>query len=125
MKTKIFSHNGVIGAETDIENGKFINDIKAEGQMGCVISTKEVLITKDAIEILKNAERESDSFAPIMLTKHSDNEGSIGLLGFGMHLFKDEDLCIGRDCDISILDDCEILPDTEIPVEFKTFADSL
>ena len=123
MRTKIFSYKGIIGAKTDLDKGQFINDPKAKGQLGCVISTTEIDITKEAKEILKNAPREGGSFSSIMLTKHSDGSGaSIGLMGGWKHLFSGEDLMIGRDCDTSILDDCNEVK-IEIPEEFKKVID--
>jgi hypothetical protein len=125
MKTKIFAYKGVIGAETDIENGKFINDPKGSGQLGCVISTTEIDITKEAKELIKSAPRERGSFAPIMLTKHSDGSGSsIGLFGFYKHIFSGEDLCIGRTCETSVLNDCNET-EIEIPNEFKELVDTM
>jgi len=123
MRTKIFAYKGVIGAETDLDNGKFINNPKDGGQLGCVIDTKEVDITKEAKELLRSAKREGGSFAPIMLTKHTDGGSSIGLMGFWKHLFAEEDLCIGRTCETSVLDDCNET-EIEIPVGFITFVDS-
>lgn len=125
MRTKIFAYKGVIGAETDLDEGKFLNDIKSPGQLGCVISTTEVDITKEAKDLIKNARREGGSFAPIMLTKHSDGSGSsVGIMGAGKHLFAGEDLCIGRTCDKSVLDDCNEV-EMEIPEEFITVVDSM
>lgn len=107
MKTKIFAYKGVIGAETDLDKGKFLNNPKAGGQLGCVIDTSEVQITKEAKELIKNAPREGGSFAPIMLTRANDGRTSVGLFGFWKHIFHGEDLCIGRTCDTSVLDECE------------------
>ena len=118
MKTKIFAHNGVVGAETDLENGKFINDINGGGQLGCVIHTNECQITKEAKGLIRNARREGGSFAAIMLTKHADDSGSsIGLFGFGKHMFAGEDLCIGRTCEVSVLEDMEEV-EIDVPKEF-------
>jgi len=123
MRTKIFSYKGVIGAETHLKKGKFINNPLSKGQLGCVIHTKEIDITKEAKDLIRNAPREGGSFAPIMLTRHADGSGSsIGIMGFWKHAFAGEDLCIGRDCDISVLDDCTEV-DMEVPADFKEFVD--
>jgi hypothetical protein len=126
MRTKIFFYKDVLGAETDIENGKFLNDPKGGGQLGVVVPVEEIDITPAAVEALKNAKREGGSFAPVMLTKHSDqseSKASIGLFGFGKHLFTGEDLCIGRTCDKSILELCNVA-DFELPEDFKEYIDS-
>lgn len=121
MKTKIFAYKGILGAETDLKKGKFLNKPLEVGQLGCIISTSEVKITKEAIELLKKAPREGGSFAPIMLTKHSDGESSISLMGFHKHLFEGEDLCIGKICDTSILENCSKL--LKIPQDFINYID--
>ena len=129
MKTRIFAHRGVVGAVTDMENGKFINDPMGGGQLGCVIDVNEVEMTTAAKEAIRGAGREGGSFAPIMLTQHADEVGgaSIGLFGRGFHLFHGEDLKIGRTCDLSVLDQIEINDDLEIPQreEFESYVDSL
>ena len=48
---------------------------------------------------------------------------SIGLMGFWKHLFSGEDVCIGRTCDTSILDDCSEV-EMEVPEGFKAVVDS-
>jgi hypothetical protein len=122
MKTKIFAYKGVVGAITDLQNGKFLNTPTAAGQLGCVVSTDEVQITKEAKEVIKGAPREGGSFAAIMLTKHNDGKSSISLMGFRYHAFFGKDLCIGRNCDTSILNDCEEV-EIEVPSDFKNFVD--
>ena len=122
MKTKIFAYKGVIGAMTDLDEGKFINNPKDVGQLGCVIDTNEVDITSEAKEVLRNARREGGSFAPIMLTKHTDGTSSVGLMGFWKHIYVGEDLCIGRTCNTSVLDECNEV-EIEIPEGFKEVVD--
>lgn len=123
MKTKIFEYKGNLAANTDLENGKFINNPKEGGQLGCVVHTNEIEITKAAKDLIKKARRESGSFAPLMLTKHADDSGSsIGLFGFWKHNFG-KDFTIGRDCDLSILEDCTEI-EMEAPEDYKTFIDS-
>lgn len=125
MKTQIFAYKNNLGATTDIEGGTFINDIKGPGQLGCVISTSEIQISTDAKELIRKASREGGSFAEIMLTKHNDNnvhgKSSIGLMGFRLHHFG-EDFNISRDCELSVLEDCEEVVDN-IPQGYKDFID--
>lgn len=122
MKTQIFAYKGNLGATTDLENGKFINKPLDPGQLGCVISTKEASITTEAKELLKRARREGGSFAEIMLTRHSDGSGtSIGFLGFRKHNFG-KDFCVSRDCDLSVLDDIEVIEEAA-PEDYRSFID--
>ena len=116
MKTKIFAYKGILGAETDLENGVFLNNPLASGQLGCIIPIEQIEITQEAIDLLKTVPRERGSFAPIMLMKNH-----IGLLGFSKHLFQGEDLCIGRQCDLSTLDKLTVVD--YLPVDFKQFID--
>lgn len=130
MNLKIFAYKGVLGAESDLKKGKFINSPNETGQMGIVVATNNVDITKEAKELLRKAPKESGSFAPIMLTKHDDNvpkehgKSSIGLFGFHKHAFGGEDLAIGRTCDVSILDDCNEV-EMELDEEFKKYVDTV
>ena len=122
MKTRIFSYKGNLGATTDIENGVFINDVMGEGQLGCVVSTDQIEITEGAKEMIRNAKREGGSFATIMLTDHNDGGSSIGLMGFNKHHFGTS-IEIGRDCELSVLDKCEVVGDEIIPDDYKEFID--
>ena len=111
-----------------IESGEFINDPGGKGQMGCVIRSDNVDITKEAKELLRNAPREGGSFSTVMLTVHDesiqerDGRSSLGLMGFHKHLLIGEDLMLGRDCDTSALDDMNEV-EMEIPEDFKTMLD--
>lgn len=129
MRTQIFAYKGVLGAITDLDNGKFLNDPRSDGQFGVVVPVEEIDISPEAVSLLLNAPREGGSFAPIMLTKHSvlydgDSKASIGLFGFWKHLFKGSDLCIGRDCDKDVLNLCNII-DIIPPDGFKSVIDEL
>jgi len=125
MKTQIFAYKKNLGATTDIEGGTFINNIKAPGQLGCVVSTSEIQISKEAKELIRKASREGGSFAEIMLTKHSNSDehgkSSIGLMGFRLHHFG-KDFNISRDCELSVLEDCEEVVDNT-PDGYKDFID--
>ena len=128
-RTKIFSYKGFLAAETDLDDGVFLNDPKAGGQLGVVIPSTEVDITTEAKELLENAKREGGSFAPIMLTKHDDSiveehgKSSIGLMGFWRHLYAPEEILIGRDCDTKVLEDLTIDDTIEVPEELKNVID--
>lgn len=125
MNSKIFEYKGYLAAETDLNNGVFINKPLEPGQLGCVIDTKNVDITKAAKELIKKAKREGGSFADIMLTKHNDGGSSIGLLGGWKHNFGTlENFCISRDCDLSVLDNCNEVK-MDAPQDFREFIDSL
>lgn len=126
MKTKIFTYKGNLAAETDLINGKFINNPLSPGELGCVIDTAEVEITKEAKELIRKASREGGSFSEIMLTKHANNidsKSSIGLMGGNKHHFGTS-FSIGRDCDLSVLEDCTEV-EMEAPQDYKKFIDLL
>jgi hypothetical protein len=112
MKTRIFSYKNAIGATTDLDNGIFLNNPKAEGQIGCVVSLDEVEITAEAQSLLQTVPLESGSFGMLMI-----NKSSIALTGFWVHLYIGEDLCLGRDADLSGI--LALTPtEIELPVEF-------
>lgn len=124
MKTKIFAYKTFIGAETDIDNGTFLNDPKKVNQLGCIVPIGELEITKEAKDLLFKAKRESGSFAQIMITRLNGGNSNIGLMGFGKHAFDTSEPVISSDCDLTILDD---IPDSiiELPKDFIAFIDSL
>jgi len=124
---KIFAYKGNVGVEIDHENGKFLNDPNAGGQLGCVIRTDEVEISQEAKDLIKACKQGGGSFSELMLTEHDasihDESGrsSIGVLGFGkVHLGTDFE--IGRTCTKSVLDHCTLVPN-EVPEDYKAFID--
>lgn len=124
---KIFAYKGNIGITVD-DDGKFINDPFAAGQLGAVISTNEVEISKEAKDIIRKAHRAGGSFAEFMLTEHAGGaidahgKSSICVPGIGkVHLGTDFE--IGRTCELSVLDDCTEVPN-EVPEDYKEFIDS-
>jgi hypothetical protein len=123
MKTKIFAYKNNLGAITDMENGVFLNRPLDPGQLGCVVPSTEVEITREAVSLIRNAHRSGGSFADIMLTRHAVGTGSsIGLIGCGLHHFG-SDFEISRTCDLSVLDDMTITED-EAPESYREFIDS-
>ena len=121
MRTRIFAYRGIVGAETDLDNGHFLNNPKKSGQLGCTMLASEVDITPEAKEILRNAPRESGSFSSIMLTRRDDGVSFISLLGYWKHVFMGNELMIGRDCDTTVLDDCNEDSSMVIPEDFISF----
>ena len=124
----IFAYNGNLGMIINAE-GKFINDPFSPGQLGAVISTNEVEISKEAKELIKKANREGGSFAELMLTTHADSsveshgKSSIGVMGMGyVHL--GTNFSIGRTCSLSALEDCTEVENNP-PEDYKAFVDSI
>ncbi|NCQ52140.1 hypothetical protein GW796_09660 [archaeon] len=124
----IFAYKNNLGMIVSPE-GKFINDPFAPGQLGAVISTNEVGISKEAKDLIKKAKRDGGSFAELMLTKHegsaieSHGKSSIGVLGMGyVHL--GTEFSIGRTCNLSVLEDCTEV-ENDIPEDYKSFVDSV
>jgi len=123
----IFAYKGNIGIIIN-ENGKFINDPSSPDQLGAVISTSEVEISKEAKDIIRSARREGGSFAELMLTEHvgadpAYGKSSIAVLGPGRFHHLGSDFKIGRTCTISVLDDCKEVPNNP-PADYMEFIDS-
>lgn len=116
---KIFAHKNFIGAETDCENGEFVNDIHGASQLGCVVSFSETEISEEAKELLSTAKREGGSFAPIMIM-----EDCIGVGGFNKHLFDLNDPILSRDCDLNNLSKIKVV-ENKPPQDFIEYIDSL
>ena len=125
MKAKIFSYKDVIGIEVS-EETPLLNDIRQPSQIGMIIDTQNIQITKEAKELLSNEsnyERERGSFAPLMLTKHADGSGSsLGFLNF-YKFAAAKPYPLGRDCEIGVIDDIEVA-EFEIPDDFIVFVES-
>lgn len=123
----IFAYKNNLGMIVNVE-GKFINDPFAPGQLGAVISTDEVEISKEAKALIQKAKREGGSFAELMLTKHegaavqSHGKSSIGVMGMGyVHL--GTDFSIGNTCNLATLEDCAEI-ENHPPEDYKSFVDS-
>lgn len=125
LSIKFFSYKGHIGANSDLENGKFLNDPKAGGQLG-VVSLVENIGLPDEVKllILKKYKREGGSFANMMLTTATSGNQNIGILGHGCHIVTTEnkDVMISRDCDLEVLDNCIIIENNP-PEDFKKWID--
>lgn len=125
---RIFSYKGHVGVDINHATGRFINDPNNGDQLGCVIPTSEIEISEEAKTAIRGAQREGGSFAALMLTKHQNGDpsfgpSSIGVSGFNkVHLDKDS-LSIGRDCDLSVLDDCVVVAN-DVPDQYKELIDS-
>jgi hypothetical protein len=123
---KIFAYKGNVGVTVDPE-GKFINDPFAEGQLGAVISTSEVEISKEAKDIIYAADREGGSFAELMLTEHEGpglkyGKSSIAVPGIG-YIHLGNDFKIGRTCVKNVVEDATEVPN-DVPQDYKDFIDS-
>ncbi len=113
----MFSHKGHIGI-TIPSDTPFINDPSNPDELGVVISTQNVLITQEAKDHIKlHHTHVGGSFSPFMLTKHAEEiheqygKSSIGILGHADKVYMGEEMILGRDCDLSVLDDCEVTAD--------------
>jgi hypothetical protein len=112
--TRVFAHLGIIGVQTDITSGTFLNDPTADGQMGCVVPLENVVMTSEAKELLRSAKREGGSFAAIMI-----DTKTFSYMGFSHAMFNANEKLISRDCDLSGLD--SITEDLEpVPEGFIT-----
>ena len=117
---QLFAYKGHLGSMADMDNGSFLNDLSNGQQLGVVVHSRDVEMTSEAKDVLRQARREGGSFAAIMLTAHADGSGSsLGVGGFGHMHFGPEEIAIGRDCDLSVLDDCETNDEIEVPQDFK------
>ncbi|AXF41448.1 hypothetical protein SHAb15599_00086 [Acinetobacter phage SH-Ab 15599] len=123
----IFEYKGMVAAHSDLES----KDLIANSPLGIVVSTKHSCITQAAKDILKdNYKRGNGTFAPVMLTRHDSSIvqqygiGHVALFGHGKHIVrkKDDYMNISRDCDLSILDELDVV-EIETPADFIEFVD--
>lgn len=120
----IFSHKNYIGIITDTENGEFLNDIKSPSQLGCIVEIKNVEITEKAKNLLKaKGKRCFDSISPLMLI--ASEPATVGVMGFGKTFLDIEDEIFSRDCDVSLLDQINLMDEADVPRDFKEHIDSI
>ena len=125
LAIKFFEYKGHIGANSDLENGKFLNDPKAPGQLGVISLVENIGLPNEVkLLILKKYRREGGSFANMMLTTSTSSNQSIGILGHNCHLITTEnkDVMISHDCDLQVLDNCVIIENNP-PEDFKQLID--
>jgi hypothetical protein len=123
----IFVYKGYLGATTDIENGKFLNDVEGKSQLGCVVDIAESQISQEALDFIKtNVVKGGGSFAELMLTEVTDGSMNIGVMGFGRHLLATPDSPpeIGRLCELKVLYHVSIVEDN-VPEDFKHYVDDI
>lgn len=118
---KIFAHKGFVGAVCDLENGKFLNDLKDKNQIGVVVHVRDIEITTEALEVFKKSERVGGSFSSVMLTSHQgySSEGSVALLSKSRNYLIGDSVEIGRTCDKRVLRWISINDEIEVPQGFK------
>ncbi len=117
---KFFEYKGVVGATSDVENGKFINDINDPNNMGVVVDVTECTISQAAKDILLKSGRERGSVAPLMLTNCDDGTSCVAVFGFERHLVSPS---IGRICDVDVLHKIQIV-ENDPPADFIEYVDS-
>lgn len=126
MKTRIFAYKDWIGVESS-EKCDGIIAKPGGGNIGVVVNTEFCEITPEAKRVFQGAHREGGSFAPFALTTHSDphnpahGKSSFGWIGGYLNASHFLEVAIGRDCDLSALDDITVVETLEIPEEFKEF----
>lgn len=128
--TRIYAYKGVLMVDLDADKANgLINDPSDGNQLGCVIKSDCIDITKDAKELIRGANRTGGSFSGLMLTEHTAKasekfgKSSFGIMGFGKVAIDRADIKVGRDCELSVLDDMNEV-EIEVPKEFKEFVDN-
>lgn len=81
--TKIFAYNGRVGIEA---GDKFINDPTQEGQLGCVVDLKDVIISREALGILMKIGKSLDSIGDVMCWECDNGQQCFAWLGGFKHL---------------------------------------
>lgn len=130
LKVRVFVYGGFIGIDMDIEklgakDGEqvvafpegLLNRPFDKGQLGFVVSPKDVIVSKEAKQCICDAGREGGSFAEIMV-----DESSFAWMG-GIKTFfpvsGDNAFKLGRLCEPEFL----YVGEVEVPESFKSFID--
>jgi len=80
MKIKIYQHKGIIGIESDHLNSPFISKV-GNGNLGCTVDGKDVQISPEALELLKDIKEGRGSLGDIECFEASDGSTVFGWIG--------------------------------------------
>ncbi len=120
-KTKIFAYKGYVGIQSTPDAEGMI--AKPEGgNFGCVVDADKAEISTEALELLKKVKRGRSSLGDIDVFQADDKMIILGWIGGYLNAFKPSDVEGSREYKPELLKATE---DVEIPVEFKTYIDSL
>ena len=91
MRTKVFAYKGVIGIESSVDAEGLLNKPLESGQLGFVLNSKCVDISKEALELLKKVKPSGDDIGDVDIFKADDNRIIFCWLGRNKKEFKPED----------------------------------
>lgn len=98
--TRIFAHNGRVGIEA---GDKFINDPTQPGQLGCIVDLKYVVISREALDVLKKVKKSHDAIGDVMCWQCDDGMQCFGWMG-GMKYLLHTNADADRDYNPSLLE---------------------
>jgi hypothetical protein len=120
-KTKIFAYKGYVGIQSAPDAEGMI--AKPEGgNFGVVVDADKAEISTEALELLKKVKRGRSSLGDIDVFQADDKMVILGWIGGYLNAFKPSDVEGSREYKPELLKATE---GVEIPVEFKTYIDSL
>lgn len=121
MRTKIFSHRGYIGIESNVSAEGLLNNPKEKGQLGLVINAKYIDISVTALEILKKIRKGHDGLGEIDVYKANDGTIVFSMLGGPLKIVNPRTCETSRDYDPSLLVTCD---NVDIPDGFIDYIDN-
>lgn len=120
MNTTVFTHKGFIGIQSSPDAEGFLAK-PGNGNLGCVLDASKVLISPEALELLKKIPKGHDGLGEIDVFPSGDKV-IFGWLGGYMKAFLPEEIETSREYDPSLLKATE---GVETPKEFIEMVDSL
>lgn len=121
MKTKVFSHRGIIGIQSSYTADGLLNDPTQPGQLGFVADASQVEIHPEALELLKKVKRSHDDIGDVDVFGASDGKVIFAWLGGPMRALNPEEVEGSSSYDASLLKSTD---GVETPQDFINFVNS-
>lgn len=116
--TRIFSYKGLVG----IKGGSEMLAKPGNGNLGCVVESKFVRCTKEALELLQKVKRGRDAIGDVMIFGEP-KKFTVGWLGGPWTMIDPEEAESDRDYNPSLLS--TNIEEMEAPEEFKKAVDEV
>lgn len=123
MRTKVFAYKGIIGIQSSDTAEGLINDPTQSGQLGFIVDSNFVDISKEAFSLLKKIKNGNDSIGDIDVFQTADNRITFAWLGGQLRAIDPKKSEFAKNSNIDLLTPLEKGP--EPPEEFINFVNSL
>ena len=113
-KVKVFQYKGIVGIDAMGSEIPFIVKIGG-GNLGCMVNTKDVVMSRDAYNILKSLRKGQDDLGDVECIKASDGSKIFGWLGGPLRMIIPSKSEVSIGYDISLI---KPVDEVSIPKDF-------